>query len=134
MAEFIEELGSGDTRLTVQPSSGTTYAKKIDKTEAAIDWTLDGYKVARHINALATSPGAYAQILIGGSAERVKLLRAEFIEATGKPGELLQTDMTVACGRGAVRIVSAQRPGRDVVSGRELIQGARLSVGRVLTV
>ena len=121
-------------RLALQPPSGATYARKIEKGEAAIDWASDGLAVARHVNAFSASPGAYAQIPIGGAVERVKLLRAEFVEAEGKPGELLSADMTVACGRGAVRIIAAQRPGKAIVSGRDLIQGARLSIGQTLIV
>jgi methionyl-tRNA formyltransferase len=132
ITEFIEELRSGEMRLTQQPTSGATYARKIDKSEASIDWASDGLAVARRVNAFSASPGAYAQIPIGGAVERVKLLRAEFVDAEGKPGDLLNADMTVACGRGAVRIIVAQRPGKALVSGKDLIQGARLSVGQTL--
>jgi methionyl-tRNA formyltransferase len=121
-------------RLTFAPqnSTGVEYARKIDKSEAPIDWSADALHVRGHVHGLSPFPGATAEIRTEGAPERLKILRVEVVECQGHPGEILDERMTIACGRGAVRVLQAQRPGRNVVSGVELLRSRVLRVGDVL--
>ena len=129
IAESLPELAAG--RLVFRPQSveGATYAHKIDKSEAAIDWSADAVAVRNRIHGLSPAPGAHSEIAIGGRLERVKILRAEVVEGAGPPGAVVEASMVVACGDKAIRVVAAQRPGKTLMSGAELMRGAKLDVG-----
>jgi len=129
IAESLPELAAG--RLVFHPQSveGATYAHKIDKSEAAIDWRADAFAVRDRIHGLSPAPGAHSEITIGGRLERIKILRAEVVAGTGAPGELVDPSMVVACGDKAIHVVAAQRPGKTPMSGAELMRGAKLKVG-----
>jgi methionyl-tRNA formyltransferase len=101
-----------------QPDTGVTYAQKIDKAEARIDWTAPAAEVDRRIRALSPFPGAWCEM--GG--ERVKLLRSRTAPGHGAAGQVLQ-GLTIACGTGAVEITEAQRPGRKPVAAAEFLKG-----------
>ncbi len=103
---------------TPQPEDGVTYAQKIDKAEARIDWTQPAATIDRQIRALSPFPGAWCDI----SGERVKLLRSRVSVGQGVPGELL-SGFRVACGSGAVEILQAQRAGRKPMAAEELLRG-----------
>ncbi len=104
-----------------QPAQGVTYAEKIDKAEARIDWTRPAVEVDRAIRGLSPFPGAWCEI--GG--ERARLLRSRLAEGSGAPGEVL-FGLTVACGDGAVKILQAQRPGKRVMAAEEFLRGIDL--------
>ncbi len=104
-----------------QPENGVTYAEKIDKSEARIDWTRPAPDVARHINGLSPFPGAWTEI----DGERIKLLRAEPLAGNAAPGTHLG-DFRIACGTGAVAILEAQRPGKRAMSSPEFLLGTAL--------
>lgn len=107
----------------VQPEAGVTYARKIDKAEARIDWSLAAEVVARRIRGLSPFPGAWCQM--GG--ERLKVLRATPVEGAGAPGEILPGDgLTVACGSGAVRLSHVQREGKKALPATEALRGLSL--------
>jgi len=129
LVRSLRTLADEGLLLAQQATDGITYAKKIDKREALVRWDDRSHEICRKVNALSPAPGAYAMIMIGGKHERVKLLRAEQVAGHGNVGELIDEDMTVASGDGAVRVVQAQRSGKNVVTGRELLAGARLRVG-----
>jgi len=129
IAESLPELAAG--RLVFRPQSveGATYAHKIDKSEAAIDWNAGAVAVRNCVHGLSPAPGAYGEIAIGGRLERVKILRAEVVERAGPPGAVVDPSMVVACGDKAIRVVVVQRPGKAPMSGAELMRGAKLDVG-----
>ncbi len=104
-----------------QPAQGVTYAEKIDKAEARIDWTRPAVEVDRAIRGLSPFPGAWCEI--GG--ERARLLRSRLAEGSGAPGEVL-SGLTVACGDGAVKILQAQRPGKRAMAADEFLRGIDL--------
>ncbi|MEM9139224.1 MAG: methionyl-tRNA formyltransferase, partial [Pseudomonadota bacterium] len=93
-----------------QPLDGVTYAAKIDKAEARIDWSRPAAEVDRQIRGLAPFPGAWCEI--GGA--RVKLLLSRLADGAGPPGTVLDDALTVACGEGAVQILRLQRAGKGV--------------------
>ena len=107
-----------------QPEAGVTYAAKIDKAEARIDWSRPAVEVDRLIRGLAPFPGAWTGI--GG--ERVKLLLSEVADGTGAPGEVLD-GLTVACGTGAVRVLAVQRAGRGAMEAEAFLRGTPVAPG-----
>jgi methionyl-tRNA formyltransferase len=133
IAEALPELAAGRLAFRPQADEGVTYARKIDKSEAPISWADDATRVRNHIHGLSPSPGAYGEIEFGGRMERVKILRAAVVDRSGPPGAVLDADMTVACGVGAIRVVEAQRAGRTAMSGAELMRGAKIAVGARFT-
>jgi methionyl-tRNA formyltransferase len=102
----------------VQPEEGVTYARKIDKAEARIDWTRPAAEVDRLIRGLSPFPGAWCEA--GG--ERVKLLRSRLAEGSGAPGEVLG-GLLVACGEGAVEVLEVQRAGSRALPVAEALRG-----------
>lgn len=117
---MVDALGRIDALAPVpQPEAGVTYAAKIDKAEARIDWTRPAAEVDRLIRGLSPFPGAWCEI----AGERVKLLRSRLAEGAGAPGEALDDRLTVACGEGAVRVLALQRAGRAPVAAAEALRG-----------
>lgn len=119
MVRTLAALASGTARETLQPAEGITYARKIDKTEARIDWTRSAAVLAAQVRGLSPNPGAWCEI--GG--ERVKLLMAQPEEGSGSPGEVLDGDLLVACGTGALRLVDLQRAGRGAMDAATFTNG-----------
>jgi methionyl-tRNA formyltransferase len=108
MVRALAALQEGTARETPQPEAGVTYARKIDKAEARIDWTRPAAELAAQIRGLSPFPGAWCEI----AGERVKILMARAEAGSGVPGEVLDDALLVACGRGALRLVSLQRAGK----------------------
>ena len=104
-----------------QPESGVSYAAKIDKAEARIDWSKPAREVDQLIRGLSPFPGAWCDI--GG--ERVKLLRSVMAVGSGAPGQHLG-DFKIACQEGAIEVLQAQRPGKRAMNAQEFLRGAPL--------
>jgi methionyl-tRNA formyltransferase len=118
----VEALGRiGTLAPDPQSEDGVTYAEKIDKTEARIDWTCPAAQVDRQIRALSPFPGAWC--LADGA--RLKLLRSRAVAGDGAPGQVLD-GFTIACGDGAVEILEAQREGRRPMVAADVLRGAPL--------
>jgi methionyl-tRNA formyltransferase len=101
-----------------QPADGVTYAAKIDKAEARVDWTRPAVEVDRLIRGLSPFPGAWVEI----NGERVKLLRSRLAKGQGAPGQVLG-GFTVACGAGAVEVLEAQREGKRPMAVSDILRG-----------
>ncbi|MEO6248857.1 MAG: methionyl-tRNA formyltransferase [Sphingomicrobium sp.] len=112
-----------------QPIDGVTYAAKIDKAEARIDWTRDAVAIERQVRAFAPAPGAWFE----AKGERVKLLAVEVVAPSGNPGQVLDDELTIGCGAGALRPVRLQRAGRGVMTAGELLRGFPLPAGTMLS-
>jgi len=108
-------------RATPQPSEGVTYAQKIDKAEARVNWARPAAEVDRQIRGLSPFPGAWC--LVG--EERVKLLRSRPAQGSGAPGQVLQ-GFTIACGQGAIDVLEAQREGKRPAPTADLLRGLAL--------
>ena len=104
-----------------QAAEGVTYATKIDKAEARIDWTRPAAEIDRQIRGLSPFPGAWC--LIGG--ERVKLLRSRLVAGSGLPGQVLE-GFTIACGTGAIEVLEAQREGKRPMPASDILRGLDL--------
>jgi methionyl-tRNA formyltransferase len=134
MADAIAMLEAGGLTLTPQAEEGVTYAKKIEKAETRIDWTRPGRQVHDHIRALSPAPGAWCEAEIAGKPERLKVLRSVAIDGRpGVPGTLLDDELTVACGEGAVRLIEVQRAGAKPATAADFQRGARLVAGTRLS-
>jgi methionyl-tRNA formyltransferase len=110
-----------DLTPTPQPQDGVTYAAKIDKAEARVDWSRPAAEVDRQIRGLSPFPGAWTEI----RGERVKLLRSRRADGRGQPGQVL-SGFTIACGEGAVEITEAQREGKRPMPAAEVLKGLDL--------
>lgn len=124
----LEGLAAGTLTATPQPADGVTYAAKIDKAEAHIDFTQDAHDVLRRIHGLSPFPGAWC----AHGAERLKVLAAEQVSGTGAPGTALDDTLTIACGSGAVRFVTVQRAGKGPATAEAFLRGYALPKGSVL--
>ncbi len=111
----------GELRAEPQDEHGASYAAKIDKAEARVDWGRPAAEVDRLIRGLSPVPGAWCEV----AGERVKLLRSRVVRGQGEAGQVLR-GFTVACGDGAVEIMQAQRSGKRPVSADELLRGLEL--------
>lgn len=131
VVEALDGLAAGRLTATPQPAEGVTYAAKIDKAEAHIDWSRPASDVARHINGLSPFPGAWCEV----NGERVKILLAEQVagHSTAAAGTLVDERLLVACGDGGtVRLLRLQRSGKAPLEAEALLRGWSLPVGTVL--
>lgn len=129
MVEALAQLEAGTLKAIPQPSEGVTYAAKIDKRETRIDFSLPARKVVGHIHGLSPFPGAWFEAHLGGKPERIKVLRASTVASEGEPGVLLDGELTIACGEGAIRIEELQRAGKQPMAASEFLRGTRLAPG-----
>ena len=112
-----------------QPELGVTYAKKIDKAEARIDWCKVAIEVERQVRAFNPVPGAWFEV----NGERIKLLKATVDpRGTGRPGEVIDDALTISCSDGAIRPLQVQRAGRGVMTTEELLRGFSIPKGTIL--
>ncbi len=125
----VDALSQLETLVpTAQSDDGVTYASKIEKTEARIDWTAPGAEIDRKIRGLSPFPGAWC--LYGD--ERLKLLSSKLAKGQGEPGAVLNDDLTIACGDGAVKITSLQRAGKGAQPREVFLRGLAIRKGERL--
>ncbi|WP_170756076.1 methionyl-tRNA formyltransferase [Ruegeria lacuscaerulensis] len=129
-AMIVETLDTlSDLAPEPQPEDGVTYAAKIDKSEARVDWTRPAVEVDRQIRGLSPFPGAWTEI--GG--ERIKLLASRLAVGQGQPGELLDDTLRVACGDGAIDLLRLQRAGKAAQDAATFLRGWPVAAGTNLT-
>jgi methionyl-tRNA formyltransferase len=124
MGRALAALERGSLTFTAQAEAGVTYAKKIEKAETRIDFARPAPEVHNHIRGLSPFPGAWFEVLLQGRPVRVKALRATLAEGSGKPGAVLDDQLTIACGHGAVRLALVQREGKGPADGAAFLRGA----------
>lgn len=128
-ALIVEALAKLPTLVPeVQPEEGVTYASKIDKAEAAIDWSAPAEEVDRKIRGLSPFPGAFVEY----DGQRIKLLASRLVSGEGTPGEVLDDQLTVACGSGAVQLLRLQRAGKAAQDAKVFLRGLPLPKGTQL--
>ena len=128
---MVEVLADVDAHPPVpQPSDGVTYAAKISKAEAKIDWTRSAREIERMVRGLNPAPGAWFEV----AGERVKLLAADVLPFTfpGSEGVTVDAALTIGCGDGAIRPTLVQRAGRGVTSAAEMLRGFPVRSGTEL--
>ena len=138
--ELTEELAEIGAQLMVgtlidlaalhpleQDDDKATYAAKIDKSEARIDWSRPAEELVRQIHGLSPFPGAWFEL----DGDRVKVLRAEKVDGEGSPGEVLDAQLTIACGEGAIRPLELQRAGKPKMDLETFLRGNKVAAGTI---
>jgi len=128
MVRSLSALERGAVTPQPQSEQGVTYAKKISKEEARIDWSKSAVEIDCLIRGLAPMPGAFTEV----KGERLKILYAMPVRDRGEAGEVIGDDLTVACGEGALKLLKVQRAGKGVMEARELLKGFALPPGTKL--
>jgi methionyl-tRNA formyltransferase len=126
MVRAMGALERGKLQLTRQSDQGVTYAAKIEKAEARIDWNKPARAVLRHVHGLSPFPGAWCEMGIEGEQVRVKILRCAMADGSGVPGDVLDDHLTVACKEGALRILELQRAGKAPMKAEDFLRGTPL--------
>ena len=135
---IVQALAQPDALVrTPQPADGVTYAHKIEKAEAALDWSLDAAQLARRIRAFDPFPGMTVPLVLGAQTETLKLwaAQAEPLAAPAAPGTVVRADdsgVRVACGQGQLCLQVLQRPGGKRLSAAEFLRGCPLQPGQSL--
>jgi len=135
---IVQALAAPDALVrTPQPAEGITYAHKIEKAEAALDWTLDAQVLARRIRAFDPFPGMTVPLTHHGASETLKLWSAvaEPLAQPAAPGTVVQADASgvrVACGQGQLCLTEMQRPGGKRLNAADFLRGCPLQAGQRL--
>ncbi|WP_374374020.1 methionyl-tRNA formyltransferase [Dongia sp.] len=127
---IVETLSELPLPATDQPADGVTYAAKISPAEAKLDWKISATMLERAVRAFAPVPGAWCLLPDG---ERLKVLEAEMVPGSGAPGTLLDDNLSVACGSGALRLLLVQKAGKKPMRADEFQRGVKLVRGSVLS-
>jgi methionyl-tRNA formyltransferase len=125
LLEVLDAVTAGNARPRAQGEDGATYASKFAKEDGRLDWSQPAEALDRIVRALSPWPGAFFDL----EDTTVKVLEAEPADGSGMPGTLLDRDMTVACGEGALRLVTVQRAGKPATDGAAFLRGLRLEPG-----
>jgi methionyl-tRNA formyltransferase len=132
MLRALGALARDTLQLTPQADEGVTYAAKIDKSETRIDWGKPWNVVHDHCRGLSPFPGAWFELPGPGQPARIKVLRTTRGEGTGAPGTVLDDNLTIACGAGAVRLLEIQRSGKQPMKVENFLRGTPVAPGTVL--
>ena len=143
MVEAMARLDRGELPVSPQPEAGVTYAAKIDKAETRVDFSRSAINVHNHVRGLAPSPGAWFELEShDGRAERVKLLatRVEDVASGSAPGPtpdltpstVLDDRLLIACGDGAIRLLTLQKAGGKPLAADQFLRGTKIPVGTVI--
>lgn len=126
IVQSLADLAAGTLQATPQPEQGVTYAAKLTRDEGRIDWQKPAAEIERQLRALHPWPGCFFML----KDEAIKVLSAQIIaDAAGAAGDLLDDQLTIACGEQALRLVTVQRAGKAATDGASLLRGLRLAVG-----
>ena len=129
LIESLKIIENGKARFIDQVHTEATYAQKIYKNEAKINWNLEANKVVRHVHALSPNPGAWFEY----ENQRFKILRVIKSTNSGKPGSVLDEKLTIGCKSNSIQILEIQRQGKNKQSAKEFLLGAKINTGSVLS-
>jgi methionyl-tRNA formyltransferase len=133
MVKALNAIESDAAKLTPQSATGVEYAAKLTNDETRVEWSRPAREVHNQIRGLSPFPGAWSEIDLGKGAERLRLLRSEIADGKGASGTLLDSEGMVACGSGAVRLITVQRAGKGPMPFADFARGARLEQGTRFT-
>ena len=133
MVRALAALERGSLSAAPQAAEGITYARKIEKAEARIDFMQSAPAVHNHIRGLSPLPGAWFEVAAGTATERIKVLRSQLSAGDGQPGTVLDDQLTIACGGGAVRLLELQRAGKKPMAAADLLRGFPVPAGSKLS-
>ncbi len=129
IVDALERIAAGSVQPTPQPEDGVTYAKKLSRGEARIDWHDPADELERKLRAFTPWPGSWFDL----DGQRVKLLAAEVADGDGAPGTVLDDTFTVACGERALRLTRLQRQGKGAMDAADFLRGTPVPAGHVLS-
>ncbi|MFV0256803.1 methionyl-tRNA formyltransferase [Candidatus Liberibacter solanacearum] len=132
IVEVMDRLENNNISFSPQVENGITYAQKILKSETHIDFSQPSEDVHNHIRALSPLPGAWLKMMIRNRLERIKLLESQLVEGNGNPGEIINSNFTIACGQGAIRIMRLQRAGGHALDIKDFLLGYPAIVGCIV--
>ncbi|MBB5575141.1 MULTISPECIES: methionyl-tRNA formyltransferase [Rhizobium] len=132
IVEAMSKLEHDELPLTGQSAEGVVYAAKIDKGETRIDFSKPATDVHNHIRGLSPFPGAWFEAEIAGRAERIKVLGSELADGKGVAGEVLSSDLVIACGTGAIRLTKLQKAGGKPLTADDFLRGTPIAPGTML--
>ena len=121
----LDLIEKNKVRFMPQNEKEATYAKKIDKKEAKINWNEKARLIVAKINALNPNPGTWFKL----HGNRVKVTKAREIQQIGKPGLIINKDFTIACSENAVQILELQKEGKKKMTAKEFLSGNKLEIG-----
>ncbi|MEM8920235.1 MAG: methionyl-tRNA formyltransferase [Pseudomonadota bacterium] len=133
IVKALKALEDGECRFVDQPKDGLEYAAKISNAETRIDWSRPAREVCCHARGLSPAPGAWFELDADKAPVRVKVLLTRVEDGDGAPGEVLDDNLLIACGDGAVRLLQVQRAGKGPMEADEFLRGNRVPVGKVLS-
>ena len=128
----LAALERGSLEAQPQNETGATYARKISREEARIDWSKPAGEVADHVRGLSPFPGAWFEMPTAKGPVRVKVIYASPERGEGEPGEVLDDQLLIACGRGAVRLTRLQREGKAVMDAEAFLRGNTIQSGTLV--
>ncbi len=129
LPQTLKAIERGEAVETPQSEHGATYAKKIKTAEARIDWTRSAVEIDRQIRGLSPFPGAWFELQTAKGPARVKALLSRLGRGQGAPGEVLDAQLLIACGEGAVRLLHLQQEGRSVQAAEDFLRGRMVDAG-----
>ena len=124
---FFEKLAT-NTKMISQDNTQATYAEKINKTEAKIDWQDDAQLINQKIRAFNPNPGAWFEL----EGKRIKIMGSKVIDKNGKPGEILTDEFIIACGSHAIQPTTLKKEGKGLVTLAEFLKGNQVIPGMQL--
>ena len=128
LIESLKIIKSGNSKFNKQDHSQASYARKINKNETKINWNLDSKKVLAHVHGLSPNPGAWFEF----HNERFKVLRAIRSSKNGKPGVVLDKNLTIGCKLESIQILELQRQGKKKQATKEFLLGNKIDTGTIL--
>ena len=128
LIQSLKKIEIENFKFIEQDHSQATYAKKIDKNEAKINWNLDANKVLSHIHGLSPSPGAWFEY----QNERFKVLKVKISSINGKPSYVLDENLTIGCKASSIQILEIQRQGKNKQTAKEFLLGKKIRSGSIL--
>lgn len=129
MVDALEGIDAGTLKAVPQSEEGMTYAKKIRKEEARINWSSSAVDIDRQVRAFAPAPGAWFEIDLRGKPERIRILKARALDEDGVPGEILRTPLVIGCASGALEVQEVQRAGKKPARVEAFLNGVALEPG-----
>ena len=129
LIESLKKIESGNSKFVEQVHSEATYAKKINKKEAKINWNSNADKVIAQIHGLNPNPGAWFEF----EKERIKVWKAKKLLANGRPGTVLEENLTVACKSDSIQILEIQREGKNKQLTQDFLLGKKISKNSLFT-
>ena len=132
LMQAVIELQDGNLNFTRQDNRNITYAKKIDKKETELDFNCAAKEIHNKIRGLSPHPGAWFKYIDESNNFRVRIIQAEILEGHGKPGEVIDDELSIACGVNAIKPILIQKEGKKPMHIKDFLLGTKIPKGVIL--